>query len=74
VNVQFINQQAGNYTIRLVDKAGTVLYSTVVNNQSINSVHSLALSSAIAAGTYQLEIVSQKGGERTMQNVVISNR
>ena len=73
VNVEFINQESGNYTVRLIGKEGRVLYNTLLNHPGGTITQTLRLSSALSAGSYQLEIFAGKE-LRTIQNIVISNK
>lgn len=72
VNVKFVNQAEGKYTIRLVDKSGNEIYRAVVQHTTATGTHSIELSSAIAAGTYQLEVAGVES--RSVQTVIVSNK
>lgn len=58
VNVQFKNQLAGRYTLRLLAPTGEAVFTSVKEHQGGNSTQVVQLPSTIARGAYQLEIIS----------------
>ena len=71
VNIEFIGKKPGSYTVRLMDKEGRLLYSTVISHGGGIAPHLLKLPSTIAGGTYQLEISGDQE-KRSIQNLIIS--
>jgi hypothetical protein len=58
VNIQFKNQMAGRYTLKLLSAAGEVLFTSVAEHAGGNSNQQFNLPSAVARGAYQLEIIA----------------
>ncbi len=73
VNLQFINQTSGNYTVVVLNKEGKTIYSSKLSHEGGTATRVIQMPSSIAAGTYQLEIISADGKIAT-QNLVISNK
>jgi len=71
VNLQFRNQAAGRYTIRLMSNAGQAVFTKVLEHAGGNSTQLISLPSAIARGAYQLEIISPDKTTET-QNLFIN--
>ncbi len=57
-NLQFKNQPAGRYDIRLLDAAGRVLLVTSAQHADGNSMETIKLSPGIGTGFYQLEVIA----------------
>ena len=72
VTVQFVNQPEGSYAIRLLNGVGQVMYSKSITHSGGNSSNRLGLSTSLAGGLYQIEIL-QPDKSRYVQNLVISN-
>jgi hypothetical protein len=58
MNLQFKNQPAGRYGIRLLDAAGRVLFAAITEHRGGNSIETINLSSAISRGFYQLVVIA----------------
>ena len=58
VNLQFKNQPAGRYNIRLMSSAGQAIFTRIVEHAGGNTVHLMDIPSAIARGAYQMEIIA----------------
>lgn len=61
INLQFVGQPAGNYYVRLLNSAGQLMSSNVLNYGGENSNQIIPLNKSLASGIYQLEIVSPDG-------------
>jgi hypothetical protein len=70
VNIQFTEQQAGKYAIRLINISGQVVYSREVFHNGGNASQSFALSSLPASGVYQLEITTPANLKHTEKLIV----
>jgi hypothetical protein len=70
VNLQFANQPIGNYTIRLVNNAGQILYSSIKNHAGGSAAQIMELPSSVAKGAYQLEIIAPDSS-RQIQKLLI---
>ena len=58
LNLQFKNQPAGRYEIRLLDAAGRVLFASSVQHAGGNSIETINLSSGTGNGFCQLEVIA----------------
>ena len=56
--LQFNNQKAGAYQIQLINNTGQVMYKNTIQNNGGSSTGSINLPARLAAGIYQLEIIS----------------
>ena len=72
VNVQFTNQQNGKYSISLVNKAGQVVHSAIINNEGSGN-QTLDLPSSILTGSYQMKIMMPDGKTQS-QSLIISGK
>ncbi len=70
INLQMINQQKGTYQITLTNAAGQALYTESKNNNSSSNTISVAPSMKLAAGIYQLEVVTPENTKTTLQVMV----
>ena len=57
INLQFTNQQAGIYQVRLISNNGQMVYSNRLSINSSNISQSLNTSKDLRAGIYQIEII-----------------
>jgi hypothetical protein len=60
LQVKFINQPAGNYQVKLINKLGQVVYSNSVQVSNNIDLKFFDLGSKIASGTYQLVMSMQE--------------
>ncbi len=58
LNLQFKNQPAGRYDIRLLDATGRVIFVTSAQHADGNSMETIKLSQGIGTGFYQLEVIA----------------
>jgi hypothetical protein len=58
INIQFKNQTAGKYSIKLLNNAGQQISSTDVNHAGGNGTQTIQIPAGLARGAYQLEIIS----------------
>lgn len=70
VNLQFANQAAGNYTIRMLSIAGQIVYSNIKNHSGGSATQIMELPSSVAKGAYQLEIIAPDNS-RQIQKLLI---
>ncbi len=71
VNLQFNNQQAGKYGIRITNIGGQAVYNKEVTHNGGSASQSFALSSQIVTGVYQLEIIAPDNS-RHIEKLVIN--
>ncbi len=69
INLQFENQEAGMYQLRLLNSIGQVMMNKTINHPGGSSSELLTLGSTITKGVYHLEIY--KGSERVMSEKVV---
>ncbi|MEO9211296.1 MAG: T9SS type A sorting domain-containing protein, partial [Ginsengibacter sp.] len=69
INLQFENQEAGVYQLRLLNTVGQVMMRKTITHGGGSSSELLMLNSTIAKGIYQLEIT--KGSERVMSEKLV---
>ena len=72
VNVQFTNQPTGNYSVSLVNKAGQVVHSAIINNDGSDN-QTLNLPISIPTGSYQMKMV-MPDGKTVSQSLIISGK
>ena len=58
INVQFKNQAAGKYSIKLLNNNGQQMMLTDLNHAGGNGTQTIQIPTGLAKGSYQLEIVS----------------
>jgi hypothetical protein len=71
ITMQFSNEPAGNYNLRLINSVGQLMYNTSVNHGGGSSTQSIQLPSKFAEGIYQMEIV-MPDNTKDVQKLVIS--
>lgn len=69
IGLQLNNVEKGNYTVRLINNIGQVVYQSSQYINGNNGNEKITLSSTIPAGQYQLEISNGKG-IRMLQNLI----
>jgi hypothetical protein len=72
INVQFKNQLAGKYQLKLYNNAGQQIQRTEVNHTGGNGTQTIQIPSALARGAYQLEIISAGKTSNTV-SIFINN-
>ncbi|MBL0358926.1 MAG: T9SS type A sorting domain-containing protein [Chitinophagaceae bacterium] len=70
INLQFSNQQAGKYSIRLMNTNGQIVYSSVLNISSNNMAQAIEVPQLLAKGMYQVEINGPGNTKQTEQVIV----
>ncbi len=58
INVQFKNQPAGKYQLKLLNNVGQQIQSNEINHAGGNATQSIQIPAGLARGAYQLEIIS----------------
>jgi len=71
-NLHLSNQPAGNYTMRIINTSGQVLYNKIITHNGGSTVQPINLPYKITSGLYKLDII--QGKNRNVQNLIISNR
>jgi hypothetical protein len=61
INLQLNNVEKGNYTIKVLNYAGQVVYQSSLQHLGGSATEQLVLSKALASGQYQLEMSNEKG-------------
>ncbi len=69
INLQFENQEAGVYQLRLLNTVGQVMMNKTISHPGGSSSELLQLNNTITKGIYTLEIT--KGGVRVMSEKVV---
>ena len=67
VNINFINQKKGVYSITLSNKLGQVIFSDAFVVSQTNMLHTINAGKNLAAGTYQLVVAGDTGQKITKQ-------
>jgi hypothetical protein len=70
INVQMINQPAGNYTIRLINGLGQVMLSKQIVHQEGSSIETIMVSKNMVDENYRLE-VTKPDKSRVSMNVLL---
>lgn len=69
IHLSFINQPAGNYTVRLFSAASQLILTQQVLHQQGSSAEIIHLNSALSKGNYLLEITAPDGRKQTVKLV-----
>jgi len=64
------NEPSGTYGLKLLSASGQAVYSTSLSHGSGNEGQSLAVPSNLAAGIYQLEIITPSHGTQVEQLII----
>lgn len=70
MNVSFVNQPAGEYSLQLSNVAGQVIYNEKLMINNSNTLKTVSLDRSLPTGSYQLLVVGF-GGLRIVQQLVI---
>jgi len=70
VNLQFTNQQAGVYNIRVINTTGQVVKSLLTKHAGGSSFESFTISSLIVSGVYQLEIIAPNKTKQVQKLII----
>ena len=70
MQVQFSKQSPGNYSIQLTSSMGQVVYNGSIKLSNGDMIKPVRLNESIAAGTYQLTVVSETGSKTTQQIII----
>lgn len=70
VQVQFMNYITGNYSIRITDMLGQMVYSASQQVTSTNFIKSIILPSTVSSGNYNVSVIGSDGQITTRQVVV----
>lgn len=70
INLQMMNQQKGTYQLTLSNAAGQALYTESRNSSSSSNTISVVPSTKLAAGIYQLEVITPENTKTTLQVMV----
>ncbi|MEO5966646.1 MAG: T9SS type A sorting domain-containing protein, partial [Ferruginibacter sp.] len=69
VNIQFLNQQKGKYSLKIINNLGQVIYRTDEDITGSNVIRNIELSKAAGAGIYNLIIRKPDGGSEIIQMI-----
>lgn len=72
INLQFISQPEGKYTVRLLTASGQIIQSRVASFTSGTNTYRMSITSKLSGGVYKIEVV-KPNGEHSVQNLLISN-
>ncbi len=70
INLQFSNQPAGKYSVRLTNTSGQLAYTGELNITSNNATEAISVPQLLARGIYQLE-VNGPGNAGILQQVIV---
>ena len=70
IHISFINQQNGNYIVRLTNKLGQLIYNDILYIDQPNVVQTIASGNLISSGTYQLSVIKEDGSSVVEQVIV----
>lgn len=70
INLSFVNQPKGNYSLILTNKLAQVIYKDELQVTQSNTFFGIRPSATLPAGTYQLSIVSETGDKQVLQVLV----
>ncbi|MBC7536851.1 MAG: T9SS type A sorting domain-containing protein [Ferruginibacter sp.] len=70
VNIRFQNQAAGEYSVRLNNMQGQVVYAGIVSINGPVVLRSVVLDDQLSSGHYQL-IITSENGTKTIQQLII---
>lgn len=70
-NLGFTNQDKGTYKVKIFNQAGQAIYTGSITVTSSNFITTLGLPTSTAAGSYQLQVVSENGTVTTQQVMVL---
>jgi hypothetical protein len=73
INLQFVNQIAGKYHLRLINYLNQPIYSTDISISGDHALYSLSLNRNLLPGTYLLEATNATGS-RIVKKIVIAQR
>jgi hypothetical protein len=73
MNLQFRNQPAGKYAIRVMSLTGQTLKQTQINHAGGTAAQAIILPANIASGSYQVEIISPDK-TRTVQMMMVNTK
>jgi hypothetical protein len=67
INLQLINQPAGNYKVRLLNSLGQVMVAKEINHRGGSSSQSVSFIKYTLKGIYHLEVINQVGEKNVIQ-------
>jgi len=70
INLQFINEVAGNYKVNLINAIGQVVYSNSIITNSNNTSQALTVPQQLSKGVYQLQVNGNDKNVMTQQVIV----
>ncbi len=70
IKLEFVNKQAGTYTIKMLDKTGKAIRTDAVTISTYQEIKTIDIGRAIAAGTYTLMIQTPTENEEMKQIIV----
>ena len=73
VNIQFVNQQAGKYSVRLVNVQGQIVYSKTALCNAGNTSQSISLPASVANGVYQFQVLMPDNSMQVQKVIVDMN-
>ncbi len=73
INLLLNNQPQGQYSVRLINVSGQILFTKILEHDGGNSAKAIILPSRINSGVYQLEIIQPGGAGKNIQKIIIGN-
>lgn len=70
IGLQMTNLSAGNYNVKMYNAAGVEVWNNKLQHNGNNGTTILKLNSALSSGTYQLQLVDEKGTAYTQSIIV----
>ena len=72
VNLLFKNQAAGKFTIKVLGNDGRTITVKTIKHSGVNTNYQLNLPASVAAGAYNLEIITA-GNTKTVKRFIVKN-
>lgn len=67
MNIRFLDQPEGNYSLQLSNIMGQIIYRNSIQVTGTNMTKSIGLDNSIPAGIYQLTVIAENGTKSTLQ-------
>jgi hypothetical protein len=74
MNLQLVNQNAGRYTLRMLNAEGRTVLTQTIDHSGGSSARPIALSGHVANGQYRVEVMGSNEANRTVIPVVVNNK
>ena len=72
MNVQFVNEAAGEYGVRLTNVLGQIVFSKQINHAGGSATQTVSLPKGLISGTYQMQVIAPDN-KTQVQKVIINS-